>query len=199
MRHGRHHAPLHEAQLSRQIDRGPAARPARGVLRGAERPSGSGGGRPAEGHPVQDRLLCAALEQPAQDLSSDGQGRHGPYPRRNRADGECQASGVLYRRRRRQFRAACRDAAARTRAAHRLSHHLDPDGARRLSGLRPALARHARHARHLRGQSRDARMRRDDQYRRALRRPHHGTARCLLAVLQAHPCGHRSVLDQQER
>ena len=66
------------------------------------------------------------LEQPAQDLSPDGQGRHGPYPRRDRADGECQAAGVLYRRRRRQFRAACRDAAARTRAAHGLSRSPRP-------------------------------------------------------------------------
>ena len=30
--------------------------------------------------------------------------------------------------------------------------HLDPDGARRLSGLGQELARHARHARHLRSQ-----------------------------------------------
>ncbi len=43
-------------------------------------------------------------------------------------------------------------AAARARAADRLSDHLDADGARRLSGVRPAVARHARHARHLRGQ-----------------------------------------------
>ena len=34
--------------------------------------------------------------------------------------------------------------AARTRAAHRLSDHLDADGARRLSGVRSAMARHAR-------------------------------------------------------
>ena len=43
-------------------------------------------------------------------------------------------------------------AAARARAADRLSDHLDADGARRLSGVRSAMARHARHARHLRGQ-----------------------------------------------
>ena len=39
------------------------------------------------------------------------------------------------------------------------------------------------HARHLRSQPRDARVRRDDQHRRALRRPHHGPPRCVLAVL----------------
>ncbi len=34
--------------------------------------------------------------------------------------------------------------------------HLDPDGARRLSGIRQELDRHARHARHLRSQHGDA-------------------------------------------
>jgi acetolactate synthase-1/2/3 large subunit len=45
----------------------------------------------------------------------------------------------------------------------------------------------------------DARLRRDDQHRRALRRPHHGPAGCLLARVQEDPCRHRSLLDQQER
>ena len=53
--------------------------------------------------------------------------------------------------------------AARTGQAHRLSHHLDADGARRLSGRRSAMARHARHARHLGGQLVDARLRSDDR------------------------------------
>ena len=50
-------------------------------------------------------------------------------------------------------------AAARAGQAHRLSDHLDADGARRLSGLRSAMARHARHARHLGSQLGDARLR----------------------------------------
>ena len=83
--------------------------------------------------------------------------------------------------------------------AHRLSHHLDADGARRLSRLRSAMARHARHARHLGGQPGDARLRPDDLHRRALRRPHHRPARRLLARLEEDPRRHRSVLDQQER
>ena len=83
--------------------------------------------------------------------------------------------------------------------AHRLSHHLDADGARRLCRLRSAMARHARHARHLGGELGDARLRPDDLHRRALRRPHHRPARRLLARLEEDPCRHRSVLDQQER
>ena len=63
--------------------------------------------------------------------------------------------------------------------------HLDADGPRRLSGVRQAVARHARHARHLRSQHGDARLRRDDQHRRALRRPHHRPHRRLLAGLEA--------------
>ena len=45
----------------------------------------------------------------------------------------------------------------------------------------------------------DARLRPDDLHRRALRRPHHRPARCLLAGLEEDPRRYRSVLDQQER
>ena len=89
--------------------------------------------------------------------------------------------------------------AARVRAAHRLPGHLDADGARRVSGRRSAMARHARHARHLRGELDDARLRRDAVHRRALRRPHHRAARCVLARLAQDPRRHRCVVDQQER
>ena len=81
----------------------------------------------------------------------------------------------------------------------RLPDHLDADGARRLSGGQSAMARHARHARHARSQHGDARLRRDDLHRRALRRPHHRPARRLLAGLEEDPHRHRPVLDQQER
>ena len=89
--------------------------------------------------------------------------------------------------------------AARTGRADRLSDHLDADGARRLSGERQELARHARHARHLRSQHGDARLRRHDLHRRALRRPHHRPDQRVLAELEEDPHRHRPVLDQQER
>ena len=91
------------------------------------------------------------------------------------------------------------DAGHRARARDRLPDHADPDGARRLSGLGPAVHRHARHARHLRGQPRDARLRSDDRDRRALRRPGDRPPRQVLAGLAEDPDRHRSELDQQER
>ncbi len=66
-------------------------------------------------------------------------------------------------------------------------------------GRRSAVARHARHARHLGGELGDARLRRDDLHRRALRRPHHRAARRVLAGLDQDPRRHRPVVDQQER
>src|SRR5258707_212569 len=75
---------------------------------------------------------------------------------------------------------------------------LDADGARRLSGVGQELARHARHARHLRGQHGDAWLRRHAVRRRAFRRPHHRTGRCVLAGLEKDPYRYRSVVDQQE-
>ena len=61
------------------------------------------------------------------------------------------------------------DVAARTRAAHRLSDHLDADGSGLLSSLRQAVARHAGHARLVRGQQCDARLRSHGLRRRAFR------------------------------
>ncbi len=58
-------------------------------------------------------------------------------------------AALLHRRRRDQLRPQGEPAPARARAPFRLSHHLDADGARRLSGVRQAVARHARHARHV--------------------------------------------------
>ena len=60
--------------------RGPAAHPARGVLRRLERTSGPGRGRHPQGHPVRQGRLCAAHVEPAQDLPPADQGRHRPHP-----------------------------------------------------------------------------------------------------------------------
>ncbi len=109
-----------------------------------------------------------------------------------------QAAGLLYRRRRDQFRSAGDRTAPRTRPPHRLSDHLDTDGARGLSGLRSAVAGDARHARHLRGEPCHARLRPDDRHRRPLRRPHHRADRRLLAGIAQDPHRHRCLLHQQE-
>ena len=200
MRHGRHHAAVHQAQLSGEAHRGPAARAARGVPHRAERAgparSWSTSPRTSSSPPASIRSrtnsstqatsrklkgdldkIKAAVELMAQakrPLFYTGGGVINSGPQRQRA-------------------------AARAGQAHRLSDHLDADGARRLSGRRSAMARHARHARHLRSQHGDARLRRDDLRRRALRRPHHRPARRLLARLEEDPHRHRPVLDQQER
>ena len=57
-----HHPPGHQAQLPRQAPRRSRARGARGVLRGAQRPAGAGGDRPAEGH--RDRQGAVSRRQP---------------------------------------------------------------------------------------------------------------------------------------
>ena len=198
-RHRRHHAAVHQAQLSGQAHRGSAARAARGVPHRLQRPARPGRGRPAEGHPVRQGRLFQAEGFPAHRLQAQAQGRHREDQAGDRIDGACQAAAVLHRRRRGQFRQGGERPAARTGQAHRLSDHLDADGARRVSGGRSAMDGHARHARHAGSQHGDARLRRDDLHRRALRRPHHRPARRLLARLQENPCRHRSVLDQQER
>ena len=78
VRHGRHHAALHQAQLSGEEHRGSAARAARGVLHRLERPAGAGGRRHPEGHPVRQGHLFEAARIPAQDLQAAAQGRPEP-------------------------------------------------------------------------------------------------------------------------
>ena len=176
-----------------------APRPARGVLRRAHRPPRAGRRRHPQGHPVRQGRLYRPHQLAAQELSAADRRRRARGRGRRRPDRQCQAPDLLHRRRHHQFRAGGEQALARIRAHDRLSHHLDPDGARRLSRLRQAMARHARHARHLRGQQRHARLRRDDLHRRALRRPHHRPGRRLLAGLEEDPRRYRPLLDQQER
>ena len=157
MRHRRHHAALHQAQLAgarRQRSRQGAAR---GLLCRDNRPAGPGRGRRAEGRAVRHRHLSSAAQVGrAHLLRAAGEGRCRADPQSGGAARQRQAAGDLFGRRRDQFRPRSLEAAARAGRGHRLSDHLDPDGARRLSGLRQELARHARHARHLRSQHDDA-------------------------------------------
>ena len=199
VRHGRHHAPLHQAQLSGEERERSLARAARGVPHRGERPARSGGDRHPEGRAVRQGHVSGAEGRFDQDLPAEGQRRHRQDQDRGRHAGQRQEADHLFGRRHHQLRQGGKPSAARVRAAHRLSGDLDADGARRVPGGRSAVARHARHARHLRGELDDARLRRDAVHRRALRRPHHRSARCVRAQLAQDPRRHRSVLDQQER
>ena len=200
MRHDRHHAAVHEAQLAGEGRQRSRACAPRGVLHRQERPPRSCRRRHPQGHPVRDRHVRDAIEHGdrAQELSPETQGRPAGDPARGRADGHGQASGVLHRRRRHQFRPEGEPAPARTRPADGLPDHVDADGSRRLSGVGQAVARHARDARHLRGQHGHARRRPADQRRRAFRRSHHRSYRHVLAGQPQDPHRHRSLLDQQE-
>ena len=110
MRHDRHHPQLHQAQLSRPQDRGPAAHPARGLLYRLARATRAGGRRHPEGRAVRQRRLHVPAQHPAQDLSPAAQGRPRPGQARGRDDGRGQAADLLHRRRRHQFGPARLDA-----------------------------------------------------------------------------------------
>ena len=75
MRYRRHHAALHQIQLSGEKHRRPAARAARGVPYCRQRAAGPGRGRHPEGHPVRQGHLFQAEGIPAPRLSAEGQGR----------------------------------------------------------------------------------------------------------------------------
>ena len=126
MRHGRHHAAVHQAQLPGQEHRRPAARAARGVPHRRERTAGAGGGRHPEGHPVRQGRLFQAEGLRPQGLPAEAQGRPRQDQGRDRADAARQAAAVLHRRRRHQFRPRGQPAAARAGQAHRLSRSPRP-------------------------------------------------------------------------
>ncbi len=87
--------------------------------------------------------------------------------------------------------------AARTGGGNGLPHHLDAHGARLLSRVGRQMAGYAGHARALRGQHGDARLRSDDQHRRAVRRPHHRRGGEVQPQLEESAYRHRPQLDQQ--
>ena len=104
MRHGRHHAAVHQVQLPGQERRRPAARSARGVSCREQRAAGPGGGRYPEGRAVRQGPLCQADA----NSSTRAIGR-GPRPMLDQIEQAVemmaagQAADVLYRRRRHQF------------------------------------------------------------------------------------------------
>ena len=106
MRHHRHHPQLHQAQLPRAPHRGPAAHPARGLLRRLARPARPGRHRHPQGRAVRLRHLRVPAQHPAQDLSAADQGRHRAHQARDRHDGQGEEADLLHRRRRHQFRPA---------------------------------------------------------------------------------------------
>ena len=88
MRHGRHHAALHQAQLPGEERQRPGARAARGVPHRGDRPARPGGGRHPEGRPVRQGRLCRADQDvPAPELQAEGQGRPRQDQGRGRDDG----------------------------------------------------------------------------------------------------------------
>ena len=198
-RHRRHHPAVHQVQLPGQAHRGSAARAARGVPYRRERPARPGGGRHPEGHPVRHRRLFQA----------EGYSRTPATSRRSRATSRRsrQAVELMAHAKRPLFytgggvinsgKAACellRELVKLT--GFPITSTLMGLGA--YPGHRSAMAGHARHARHAGSQHGDARLRRDDLHRRALRRPHHRPRRRLLARLEEDPRRHRPVVDQQE-
>ena len=77
MRHNRHHAALHQAQLAGQGRQRSRPRHPRGLPHRPVRPSRPGSGRRAEGRPVRHRHLYAAFGAPSRqrELPAEGSGR----------------------------------------------------------------------------------------------------------------------------
>ena len=174
MRHRRHHAAVHEAQLAREGRRRSAENHSRSLPHRDDRAARPGGRRHSEGRAVRQGYLRRSLTSaPAAELPAAPAGRPRPDPGGRRTDGDGDEADDLFGRRGGECRPGGEPSAARTGRSHRLSDHVHPDGPRHLSRLRQELVGHARHARHLRGQHGHARLRRHAVRRRPFRRPHH--------------------------
>ena len=136
MRHGRHHPALHQAQLAGEGRERSAARAARGLPDRDHGPSRPGGGRHSQGRAVQEGRLCTARKSI----------HHRTYRPKTDPDlaAIVKAVEMMAAAKRPIFYTGggiinsgpeASQAAARAGEADRLSHHLDPDGAGRLSGL----------------------------------------------------------------
>ena len=201
-RHDRHHPALHQAQLPGQGRRRSRAR----VLHEAFYVAKSGRPGPVVVDLPKDVLFAlAAYTRPGRSSASTRATGRKPGPTRR---GSPRRWTLIAAAKRPlfyggggldQFRPRGLRPVYRVRAADRRAVHLDPDGARRTAGQRPAFPRHGRHARHVRGEHGDARLRPDDRGRLALRRPGDRPAQRLLAEFEEDPHRYRPVLDQQER
>ncbi len=112
-------------------------------------PPRPGADRHSQRRAVRHGRIHAAAKGPGVALSAKGERRYRPDHPHGRDDGNRRTAGVLYRRRRDQFRHRGQPVVARICRGDGLSHHLDPDGPGRLSGVGQALAGHAGHARAL--------------------------------------------------
>ena len=149
--HRRHHPALHQAQLPGQIRRRSGARHPRGF------PSPLAAAVPARWSSI---CLRGRADGPARYTPRD-QVSHRTYNSKSiRPPTRSSRSSISWRRRgarslRRGWSDQRRPRSMRPvdRIAPRASDHPHLNGARRLSGQRSAVHRHARHARHLRGES----------------------------------------------
>ena len=145
-RHVRHHHADRQALLHDPAPDGDPARGARGVPPRANGPPGPGADRHAgRPHARGDRLPAGRRRPPAR-LPADHRGQLEADPARRQGDRQRPAARDLRRRRRDQRRSS--GGADRVRGQRPAADHLDADGARRVPGPAPAVARHARHARH---------------------------------------------------
>ena len=177
---------------SRSRSRGRSTRPS------TSRARAPGAGRrrhPGRPQPRGHRLRAGHRPAPAR-LPADDRGQHEADPPGREGDGLRAPPGDLRRRRRRQRQRV--QGADRVRDLGPLPGHLHADGARRLPGPAPAVARHARDARHAHGELRDGRGRPDLLRRRALRRPHHRQALGVRPAREVHPHRRRPGRDLQE-
>ncbi len=143
MRHRRHHAALHQAQLAGQgrqrTGRASSTRPSASPSPAVRARSSSTFRRTSSSRPAPIRRH-RPLKRPAQAISPKVQGRHATHIEQAvELMANAAPSRHLFRRRRRQFWAgslAC--CCASWCELHGLPDHLDADGPRRLSGLRQA-------------------------------------------------------------
>ncbi len=198
MRHGRHHAPLRQAQLPGQRRARTRWSDQEGVLYRAKWPARSGAGR----HPQGRDGGALRVRIPARSLDAFVQaGGKGPF----RPDQESSAVTAVRRaadglhRRWGDPGERCRSVESLRQPA-RISVHQYVDGARCIRGQQREVCRHARHARDVRSEHGDAALRRADCDRCTFRRSGDRQPETLLdQPAQDHSYRRRPVVDLEAR